>query len=54
MIEAGVIDPTKVVRSALQNAVSVASVLLSSDTLITDIPKKEDAKAGAGEMDDMY
>ena len=53
MIEAGVIDPTKVVRTALQNAVSVASILLSSDALITDAPKKEDDKAADHGMDDM-
>ena len=43
LIESGVIDPTKVTRSALQNALSIASILLTSDCLITDIPKKDDA-----------
>jgi chaperonin GroEL len=52
--DAGVLDPTKVVRTALQNAVSVATVLLSSDALITDAPKKEgEDEEGAGDMDDM-
>ena len=42
MIEAGVVDPAKVVRTALQNAVSVASLLLTTSCLITDIPKEKD------------
>ena len=41
LIEAGVIDPTKVVRCALQNAASVASLLLTTETLIIEKPKKE-------------
>ena len=41
LVEAGIVDPTMVVRSALQNAVSVACLLLSSDALITEAPKKE-------------
>ncbi len=41
MISAGVIDPTKVTRSALQNAASIASLLLTTEALITDIPEKE-------------
>jgi chaperonin GroEL len=41
LIDAGVIDPTKVVRCALQNAASVASMLLTTETLIIDKPKKE-------------
>jgi chaperonin GroEL len=56
LVEAGVVDPTKVVRSALQNAVSVATLLLSSDALVTDLPKKEREGAGgegAPGMDDM-
>jgi len=48
MVKAGIIDPTKVVRSALQNAVSVATLLLTSDALIADIPKKEEKPAGGG------
>lgn len=46
LIEAGVIDPTKVVRSALENASSVASMLLTTECVITDIPKKDDGGAG--------
>jgi chaperonin GroEL len=47
LVKAGVIDPTKVVRTALQNAASVATLLLTSDALIAEKPKK-DKKAGAG------
>ncbi len=50
LIEAGVIDPTKVVRAALQNAASVASLLLTTEALIADKPEK---KAGLGGMPDM-
>ncbi len=42
MVAAGVIDPTKVTRSALENAVSVAGMLLTTEAIVTDIPKKED------------
>lgn len=41
MIEAGVIDPTKVARTALQNAASIASLLLTTEAIVTDIPEKE-------------
>jgi chaperonin GroEL len=46
MVAAGIIDPTKVVRSALQNASSVAGLMLTTETLVTDIPEKEKAPAG--------
>jgi len=46
MIELGIIDPTKVTKTALINAASVASLLLTSECAITDIPQKEDAAAG--------
>ena len=42
MIEAGVIDPTKVTRSALQNAASIAALLLTTETVITDKPEKDE------------
>jgi chaperonin GroEL len=42
MIEAGVIDPTKVARSALQNAASIAALLVTTETIVTDKPEKED------------
>jgi len=55
MIEAGVIDPVKVVRGALENASSIAAMILSTDVLITDMPEKEKAPAmppgGMGGMD---
>jgi chaperonin GroEL len=48
LVKAGVIDPTKVTRTALQNAASVAILLLTSDALIAEKPKKEKKAAGAG------
>jgi chaperonin GroEL len=54
MIKEGIIDPTKVVRSALQNASSVATLLLTSDALVAEIPKEEKKPAGGGGMEDMY
>jgi chaperonin GroEL len=42
MMKAGIIDPAKVVRSALQNAASIAALLLSTDAIISDVPEKED------------
>jgi chaperonin GroEL len=53
MVKEGIIDPTKVVRSALQNAASVSTLLLTSDALVAEMPKEE-KKAGGGGMDDMY
>jgi chaperonin GroEL len=44
MIDAGVIDPTKVTRSALQNASSIAALLLTTEALIADKPEKEGEK----------
>jgi chaperonin GroEL len=52
LVEAGVIDPTKVVRVALQNAASVASLLLTTEGLIAEKPEKK-AGAGSGAMPDM-
>jgi len=49
LVEAGIIDPTKVVRMALENAVSVASVLLLSDATMTDLP--EPSKPAAEHLD---
>ena len=45
MIKAGVIDPVKVVRGALENAASIAAMILTTDVLITDVPAKENAPA---------
>ena len=53
MVENGIIDPTKVTRSALQNAASIASVLLTTESLVTDIPKPE-APAPQPGMGGMY
>ncbi|MBK1830858.1 chaperonin GroEL [Verrucomicrobiaceae bacterium R5-34] len=46
LIGSGVVDPTKVTRSALQNAASISGLLLTTECLITDIPEKEEAAAG--------
>jgi chaperonin GroEL len=55
LVKAGVIDPTKVTRTALQNAASVATLLLTSDALIAEAPKKDKKPAAGGPgMDDMY
>src|SRR5437899_159540 len=47
MVEAGIIDPAKVTRSALQNATSIAAMILTTEALITDLPKKERPAAPA-------
>ena len=54
LVKSGVIDPTKVTRTALQNAASVSILLLTSDALIADAPKKDKKGAAAPGMDDMY
>ncbi len=56
LVAAGVIDPTKVVRSALQNAASIASLLLTTEALVTEIPedKKEAPMPPGGGMGGMY
>ena len=41
MVESGIIDPAKVTRSALQNAASIAAMILTTEALITDLPEKE-------------
>ena len=45
MIKAGIIDPVKVVRGALENAASIAAMILTTDALVTDVPEKEKAPA---------
>ena len=50
MVKAGIIDPAKVTRSALQNAASIASLLLTTECAITDIPEKKEAPAMPGGM----
>jgi len=56
LFKAGVLDPTKVTRTALQNAASIAGLLLTTEVLIADIPEPEKAPAGppGGGMGDMY
>ena len=56
MIKAGIIDPTKVTRSALQNAASIAGLLLVTEAMVADIPKKEPPAPPmpGGGMGDMY
>lgn len=47
MVESGIIDPAKVTRSALQNATSIAAMILTTEALVTDLPEKEKAAAPA-------
>jgi chaperonin GroEL len=54
MIEAGIIDPTKVERVALQNAASVASLLLTTEALVADLPEEKPAAAPPMPHGDMY
>ena len=56
LVKAGVIVPTKVERCALQNAASVAGLLLTTDAIVSEIPEKKKASrgGGGGEMEDMY
>src|SRR5438128_786103 len=54
MLQVGIIDPTKVVRVALQNAADIASMLLTTEALITDIPEEKSAAAPAMPHGDMY
>ena len=53
MIAAGVIDPTKVTRVALENAASIAGMLLTTECVIADKPKKEEAHNHGGGAPDM-
>jgi chaperonin GroEL len=58
LVKAGVIDPTKVTRTALQNAASIAGLMLTTEAMVSDIPEKKEAPAGGhghgGGMDGMY
>ncbi len=56
MLKAGIVDPTKVARSALQNAASVAALFLTTEAVITEKPEKEKAPMmpPGGGMGDMY
>ncbi|MBC7617766.1 MAG: chaperonin GroEL, partial [Candidatus Saccharibacteria bacterium] len=53
MIEMGILDPTKVTRTALQNAASVASVMLTTECMIAEAPKAERGGMGGGDMGGM-
>jgi chaperonin GroEL len=53
MVEMGVLDPTKVTRSALQNAASVAGLMLTTECMIAELPKEEGPAMGGGGMGDM-
>ncbi|MBC8011349.1 MAG: chaperonin GroEL, partial [Burkholderiales bacterium] len=48
LVKAGVVDPTKVTRTALQNAASIAGLLLTTECIITDAPEKKDAAPAGG------
>ena len=54
VVDAGILDPTKVTRSALQNAASVAATLLTTESIVTDIPAPEPAAPAGGGMGGMY
>ncbi len=59
LVKAGVLDPMKVVRTALTNAGSIASLMLTTEALLADIPEKKEAPMGGGGhggggMDGMY
>ena len=52
MIERGIVDPAKVSRAALENAVSIASMVLTTNCLVSEIPEKKEQ--GAGPPSEMY
>ena len=57
LVKAGVIDPTKVTRTALQNAASIAALLLTTEALVVELPEPKSAAPaghGGGGMDGMY
>jgi chaperonin GroEL len=57
LVKAGVIDPTKVTRTALQNAASIAGLMLTTEAMVADIPEPKAAPAPGGHgggMDGMY
>ena len=54
LVKAGVVDPTKVTRTALQNAASISALLLTTEVLVTELPEKEKpASGGPGGMGGM-
>jgi chaperonin GroEL len=57
LVKAGVIDPTKVTRTALQNAASIAGLMLTTEAMVSEIPEKKDSSPsghGGGMGGDMY
>ena len=56
MVDAGIIDPTKVTRVALQNAASIAGLMLTTEALVSEVPEKQAARASGmhGGMSDDY
>ena len=54
MLKAGILDPTKVTRSALANAASIAGLFLTTEAVIADKPEKAPAMPGGGDMEGMY
>ncbi len=48
MVSKGIIDPTKVVRAAIQNAASVAGLLITTEAMVAELPAKKGAGGGAG------
>ena len=50
MLKAGIIDPLKVTRTALENAASIASLLVTIEAIVTDLPEKKDDAAAAAAM----
>ncbi len=53
MIKAGILDPTKVVRTALQNASSIAGLMITTEAMVAELPKDEPAMPGGGDMGGM-
>jgi chaperonin GroEL len=53
MVAMGVLDPTKVTRTALQNAASVAALILTTDAMVAELPKDEKPMPGGGGMGGM-
>lgn len=53
MVEMGILDPTKVTRSALQNAASIAGLMITTECMVAELPKKESAPVGGGGMGGM-
>jgi chaperonin GroEL len=58
MVKAGIVDPKKVTRSAMENAISIAGMFLTTEAVISDVPVKNEAPAmpnpGMGGMGGMY